>query len=44
MDKLKTYAIPLLGLLVFLAYWFVVRPMLAEDTSSSSKASSSSSK
>lgn len=31
MDKLKTYAIPLVGLVVLLAYWFVVRPMLAEQ-------------
>lgn len=45
MDKLKTYAIPLVGLVVLLAYWFVVRPMLAEQAASdtsSTKASPSS--
>lgn len=36
MDKLKTYAIPLIGLAVLLAYWFVVRPMLADQAASDS--------
>jgi hypothetical protein len=44
MDELETHAIPLLGLLVFIAYWFVVRPMLDADTSSAPNSSSTHSK
>jgi hypothetical protein len=38
MDKLKTYAIPIVGLLLLLAYWLVVRPMLAEQAEHDGKA------
>ncbi|MFO7564656.1 MAG: hypothetical protein R6X02_18580 [Enhygromyxa sp.] len=31
MDKLKLYAAPLLALVLLLAWFFVIRPMLAED-------------
>ena len=31
MDKLKLYAAPIIALVLLLAWFFVVRPMLAED-------------
>ncbi|MFV8749895.1 hypothetical protein ACNOYE_05055 [Nannocystaceae bacterium ST9] len=37
MDKLKTYAIPIVGVLLLLAYWLVVRPMLAEQAAEPGK-------
>lgn len=31
MDKLRIYAIPIVGVLILLAYWLVVRPMIADE-------------
>lgn len=31
MDKLKLYAVPIVALVLLLVWYFVVRPMLAED-------------
>jgi flagellar biosynthesis/type III secretory pathway M-ring protein FliF/YscJ len=36
MDKLKIYAMPIAALLILLAYWLVVRPMLANQTADGS--------
>jgi hypothetical protein len=33
MEKLKIYAIPIAALLILLAYWLFVRPMLANQAS-----------
>jgi hypothetical protein len=32
MEKLKIYAIPIAGVLILLAYWLIVRPMLTNST------------
>jgi len=38
MDKLKLYAAPILALVILLAWYFVIRPMLAEDDAPSDQA------
>jgi hypothetical protein len=39
MDKLKLYAAPIIALVLLLVWFFVVRPMLAEDAPSEDAAS-----
>ncbi len=38
MDKLKAYAVPVIALLLLLAWFFVVRPMLDEGSESAEPA------
>lgn len=40
MDKLKLYAVPLLALVLLLLWFFVVRPMLADDATNPDEAGS----